>query len=287
MSSCIIAGKNFSLDATTTKSSRHKNTVNAFENFVKVNAVCLKAFGINPININRTSCGNSAVFECLVYADIRIVKFNIFADHCNFYRLFWVAKCKKHILPIAQILIWGVNAEFTQNDLVHFLLLKHHRHGIENIAIVVFNNAILTNIAKQRDFSLDFLCKRMFCSAHDNIRLDTDRQHFLNRVLGRLAFQFVRSGKIRHKSYMDEHAILSAIIARKLTDSLQKRLALDIADCSADFHKANICARILITTDIFLDFVGNVRNDLNCLSAVNALSLVRNNLPVNSARSEI
>ena len=45
---------------------------------------------------------------------------------------------------------------------------------------------------------------------------------------------------IRNKCYMNENAVFSADLKRYLTDSLQKRLALDIAYSTADFGNNNI-----------------------------------------------
>ena len=86
---------------------------------------------------------------------------------------------------------------------------------------------------------------------------------------------------------MNKHTVFSAVIRCKLTNSLQKRLTFNIADSAADFNKANIRTRFFIAADVFFYFICNMRNNLNCLSAVNAFSLVLNNLPVNSARGEV
>ena len=96
------------------------------------------------------------------------------------------------------------------------LLFKHHRHGIKNVAVVVFNYTFLVYISEKRNFIFNIVCKRMLSSANNNVRADTDRKHFLNRVLSRLALKLVRSGKIRNKCYVNEKAVFSADFNRKL-----------------------------------------------------------------------
>ena len=87
----------------------------------------------------------------------------------------------------------------------------------------------------------------MLRSANNNVRADTDRKHFLNRVLSRLALKLVRSGKIRNKCYVNEKAVFSADFNRKLTDCFKKRLGFDIADSTADFYKANVSSCVGIS----------------------------------------
>ena len=71
------------------------------------------------------------------------------------------------------------------------------------------------------------------------------------------------------------------MLLRELADGLKKRQTLYIAYCAADFNKNNVCG--FVEGYAALDFVCDVRNNLNCLTAVNALSLVCENGVVNAA----
>ena len=66
----------------------------------------------------------------------------------------------------------------------------------------------------------------------------------------------------------------------KLTDRFQKRLAFDIADCTADFYNRNgIFLRGLLPVKFRFDFVCNMRNDLYGTAAVISMTfLVQNNI---------
>ena len=191
------------------------------------------------------------------------------------------------MLPIRKVTLATFNAELFNYNIIHTLLFKHHRHGIKNVAVVVFNYTFLVNITEKCNFIFNIVCKRMLRSANNNVRADTDRKHFFNRVLSRFALKLVRSGKIRNKCYVNEKAVFSADFNRKLTYCFKKRLGFDIADSTADFNKANVSSCVGISVNIALNLVCYVRNNLNCLSAVNALSFVRYNLPINSARCKV
>ena len=74
---------------------------------------------------------------------------------------------------------------------------------------------------------------------------------------------------------MNIKAVVLADLVTDLTDSLDKRLALDIADCAADFRDDNVRVGFLADRlDKALDFVRNVRNNLNGLAEVFAASLL-------------
>ena len=127
----------------------------------------------------------------------------------------------------------------------------------------------------------------MLATANDNIGVNTEGEHFLNRMLRRLTFQLVGCRKIRNERYVNEKAVFTAVLCRKLTYSLQKRLTFDVADCTADFYETDVCSVFGILTYVSFDFIRNVRNNLDSLTAVNALTLVADYLPVNLARCKI
>ena len=59
-------------------------------------------------------------------------------------------------------------------------------------------------------------------------------------MLSRLGFQFPGRLEIGHQGQMDVEAVFLADVERKLADRLQKRQALDVADCTADFRDDDI-----------------------------------------------
>ncbi len=74
---------------------------------------------------------------------------------------------------------------------------------------------------------------------------------------------------------MDKTAVISAYLARDLTDSLDKRLTFDIADSSADFGNDYVRARsfaYVVYKGFY--FVGDVRNNLNGLTEVFAVAFL-------------
>ena len=74
----------------------------------------------------------------------------------------------------------------------------------------------------------------------------------------------------------------------KLTNRFQKRLAFDIADCTADFYNRNgIFLRGLLPVKFRFDFVCNMRNDLYGTAAVISMTFLVQNRPVNFTRCNV
>ena len=87
---------------------------------------------------------------------------------------------------------------------------------------------------------------------------------------------------------MDQDRVLMADVVLELADRLKERLALDVADRTADLNDRDLCLiRRIIAVETALDFICNVRNDLHCASAVIAAPLFLKNGPVNLSGGDI
>ena len=65
---------------------------------------------------------------------------------------------------------------------------------------------------------------------------------------------------------MDEHAILFAILLGKLTNRFEKGLTFNIADRATDLSDDHINIVAANALDALLDFISDMRDDLNRLS---------------------
>ena len=91
----------------------------------------------------------------------------------------------------------------------------------------------------------------------------------------------VRAAKEGDKRYMDIKRVFFTYLKPYLTDSLQKRLAFDIARCAADFGYYYIGVGFFTHgVNKFLDFVRNVRYYLHGLAEIFAAALLVQNIPV-------
>ena len=81
---------------------------------------------------------------------------------------------------------------------------------------------------------------------------------------------------------MDHDAILMSDIQLELTDGFHVRLTFDIADSAANFDDRNLIVFcIWIAIETVFDFVCNMRDDLNGMTAKVTTALLVQNAPVN------
>ena len=87
---------------------------------------------------------------------------------------------------------------------------------------------------------------------------------------------------------MDIEAVFLADFMADLTDSLEKRLALDVTYGAADFGDNNVSVGFLADgVDEPLDLVGDMRNNLNGFAEVFAAAFLRDNVRVDLACREV
>ena len=87
---------------------------------------------------------------------------------------------------------------------------------------------------------------------------------------------------------MDEETVFSAYFKRDLAHCFNKRLRLNIAYSTSDFGDNHIGTRFLTyTVDKFLDFIGDVWNDLHGGAEIFTATFFIQYIPVNLTGSEI
>ena len=87
---------------------------------------------------------------------------------------------------------------------------------------------------------------------------------------------------------MNKEAVFSAHFEGNLSDRLEEGLGLDVADGAADFGYNDVGVGLLAdAVDKFLDFVCNVRNDLNGGAEIFAPALLVEHVPVYLSGGEV
>ena len=169
------------------------------------------------------------------------------------------------------------------NDIGDSFFFQRNGDIVKRGQIAVFNDVRRGHIAKQRNFILNLLPERMLRAQNNNIGANADAQQLLDGVLCRLGFQLHRRTEERHKRDVHKHTVTRSLL-RELADGFQKRLTFNVADRTADFHQNDVCVFGFVERNAALDFVGDMRNDLNGLPAVNALALIGKHIVVHTAR---
>ena len=166
------------------------------------------------------------------------------------------------------------------------LLVIFDGNRIDRIDIQRRDDRFLADIAEQRDLAPFILADGHFRPAEQHVGLNTDRQQFLNRMLGRLGLQLAGGADIGQQRDMQEHHPLAPHLVAELADRLQEGQAFDIADRAADLADDEILA-IHVSADEFLDRVGNVRDHLHGGAQIIAAPLALDHGRIDSAGRHI
>ncbi len=162
---------------------------------------------------------------------------------------------------------------------VHFFVREHNRHFINRSYVFGSDNGLFFDVAEQRNLPLDVLGEKAVGAAQQNVRLNSDAQQFLHRVLRGLGLQLLRRRNKRHQRHMHKQRVLAPGLLAHLADRLDKRQRLDVAHRAADLDDENVhILRAFLRRR--LDLVGHVRNHLHGLPEVVATALLGDDLLV-------
>ena len=188
--------------------------------------------------------------------------------------------------PLRQVCGGQVETQLTCDDVIEPLLIHHCRNLVEIIDIVGRDDGSLLDVRKQRDFLALLVGQRLLRSAHENVRLNTDRTQFLDRVLRRFGFDFRRRRDVRHQRQMHVHDAVVAEFDAHLANRFEKRQRFDIADRATDLDETNVSIPCT-TLDAFLDLIGDMRNHLHRSAQIIAASFFGNDALVDAAGREV
>ena len=148
------------------------------------------------------------------------------------------------------------------------------------------DDGLLFEIAEEGDLALDFLRKRAVGAAEQDVGLDSDGEHLLDRVLGGLGLQLLRGGDPGNQRDVDEDGIFAAsswriwrIASRKGSDSMSPTVP-PISTMVTSAVGGHLAHGVL-------DLVGDVGNDLDGLAEIVAAALLGDDLLVDAAGGQI
>ena len=286
----LLPGKlgcqNHALDAPSAKAAGDDNTVQPGEGIPVVGF--RQGFGIDPENFNVGIQSISRVAQSLCHGQIGIVELNIFAHQTDGDGFAPVVDPLHQCLPLLQLRLRGGDPQLPADDTGKVLFFQHQGSLVQVGQGDVFNDAVGLDIAEQADFLEDAVLQGLVAAQNHDVRLDTHALQLPDGVLGGLGFVLVGATEEGHQRHMDEQTVLLAHLQRNLPDSLQKGLGLDIADGAADFGDYHIGVRLLAhPVDEFLDFIGDMGNDLNGGAKVFPPALLVQHIPVDLTRGQV
>ena len=195
------------------------------------------------------------------------------------------------LVPALQLGRRGVQAQFVADQAVQTLLVQHARHFVDGVHVPHGDHAPLRHVREQRYFFALFVGNAAVSTAQQHVGLNTDLAQLLGRVLGRLGFKLAGGGDPGHVAQMHKGGVVGAHAQTHLAHSLQKGQGFDVADRAADLDNRYVDGFGGVIAgpplDEILDFVGDVRNHLNCLAQVVAAALFLEHAFIDLAGGEV
>ncbi|MPM49254.1 hypothetical protein SDC9_95982 [bioreactor metagenome] len=275
-------GGNHSLNPPVAKAAGYQNPCAARQNFRRV-FLCHR-LGVNPADIHHRAICDTRVVQRFHNGEIRIVKLGIFPHQRNFHPPLGGLFLPDHGGPLPQVGLGRNQPQAAAHRLVQPLLLKQQGDLIQRLGRGVLNHTVGAYVAEQGNFPAHVVADGRVAPAHQNVRLNAQRQKLLDGVLGGLALQLAAAGNLNDERYMDEHHAALGLLRGHLTDGLQKGLGLNVAHGAANFGNDHVgAAGAGQKMDALFDFVRNMGNHLNGAAQVVAVALAAEHRPVHLA----
>ena len=160
---------------------------------------------------------------------------------------------------------------------------KAERHFVDGGHGFGADDGLLFHVAEGGDLLLDLAAQGAVGAAEQDVGLDADREQFFDRVLRGLGLQLLRGGDPGNQRDVNEDRVLAAQFLAHLADGFEERQRFDVADGAADFDDGHVGAVRRDLAHGVLDFVGDVRNDLDGFAQVVAAALLQDDLLVDAA----
>ena len=273
-------------DATDAETARNDDAIDiverrfrAFPGFAQISR--------DPFDVDLGIIGEAARLDRLGDGQVGVRQVDVLADDRDVHLMLGVVDAFEQILPFGPIDIMERQPELTHDVSVQAFVKQDLRHVVDARCIHAIDHTFRVDIAHERNLVLDGLVERAVGTQHERIRGDAQLAQHHHGMLGRLGFQLMSGGNVRHQRNMHEHAVLRAEFAAHLSRSLKERLRFDITDGAADFRDDHIDIVRRLGTHTALDLIGDMRNHLHALAQILAGTLLAQHGLVNLTGGDI
>ena len=184
-----------------------------------------------------------------------------------------------------------VQAQLVADQAVQALLVQHAGHLVDGVHIPHADHAPFGHVGEQRDLFALFFGHLLLRTAQQRIGLDADLAQLLHGVLGGLGLELASRGNPGQVGQVHKGRVVGAELEAQLAHGFQERQRFNVAHGAAHFADGHVHrvvgANARAALDEFLDFVGDVRDDLHGLAQVVATALFLEHGLVDLARGEV
>ena len=282
----IFRGQNHALNAPAAEPAGDENAIQALKRgFIGLGR---QGFGIDPLDPDMRIVRISRVLQGLGNREIRIVKPDVLPNQTDADMVRPCLDALDHALPIRKLRGRRADPKLPADHRGKVGFFQHQRRFIEVGQRDVFDDTIGADIAEERNLFENGVLQRLVAAQDNDVGVNAHALQLAHRVLRGLGLVLVRAAQKGHQRDMNKEAVLSADLQRDLADGLQKGLGLDVADRAADFGDDHIGVGFLThPVNKFLDFIGDVRDDLHRGAEILPPALLVEHVPVDLSRGQV
>src|SRR5690606_9077752 len=251
----------------------------------------LDALGIDVVDLDAAHGVDAGVGERLGQGLVGLGELDVLADHGDAHRALRVRLGFDESIPDGEVGRRHVEPEHFAQQVVDALLVEHAGNLVDAVRIPYRDHGIERHVGEQRDLGALVLGDASIGTAQQQVGLDSDLAQLLHRVLGRLGLEFAGRGDERHQGEMHETDVAAAELEAHLPRGLDEGQRLDVTDGAADLDDGDVDrvggADRGAAIDEGLDFVGDVRDDLDGAPEVFATTLFLDDRFVDLAGREV
>ena len=272
-------------DAALAEPARHQNSVEARK--LRLIPFRLEPLGLHPRDFEFEVGIQSAMHQRLLERLIAVLIFHILPDDADLHLILRVVRAAHDVLPLGHIGLLRLQPQILHRQRVHAFLVEVQRHLIDRGHIARYDRSRLFHVAERGNLLSHLEWHRTVCAAQQNVRLNTNAQHLLHRVLRRLGLQLLRCGDPRNQRHVNEAGVVAPQFLAHLANRLEEGKRLDIAHRSTDLDDRHVTIRRRHLAHRTLDLIRDVRNHLHRLAQVIAAPLLGDDLLVDTAGREV
>jgi hypothetical protein len=232
-----------------------------------------QGFGLDPPDVHAQPVLEAAVIQRLVQALVRILVTDVLADDVDRDFVRGVPDAIDEIHPGAHARLGLRKVQALQHDAVESLGGEHQRHLVDARHVFRGDDGLFVDVAEEGDLPLDLLIEESVRAAQQDVGLNTDRPQVADAVLRRLRLQFSGGADEGDQGEVDVQRVLAPDVLPQLADGFDERQTFDVADGSPDLHEDDVDV-VRDRANAVLDFVGDVRDDLDRPAEVIAAALL-------------
>ena len=248
----------------------------------------VKFFGVDPLEVHVHAVPRAGVFECFHDGLVGVFQLHILAHQRNVERGALGFVSLEEFLPALQVARgFGVHAQALKYDYVQAFVHHHQRHIIDGFRIDALDHGVGRYVAEASHLGTHAWGQLVLGAAHQDVGLYPKLHHLLHRVLGGLGFQLARCIEVGDEGEV-HHQYVVWTLPFHLADGLHVWQGLDVTHRTADLGDHKVVLRLAAEDlDAALDFIGDVRDDLDGLAQVIAATLFFDDALVDAAGGDV